>query len=158
VRITTSRVLTALATGPLVLLAGACASPPSESATTPRSTESSAELDDSQDNGASPDSTGDAYVAGVYTAEADYQTPDGRTDITVEMTLAADGTVEAIEVTPGADIGNSFKFQTQFVNGIGELVTGRPIDEIAVTKVAGSSLTAGGFNAAAQMIMVQAEA
>ncbi len=99
-----------------------------------------------------------SYQAGTYEADGDYQTPETMTHITVSMTIDDAGTVEAVEVTPGAEIGNSLIFQTKFADGIADEVVGKNLDDLEVTKVAGSSLSSGGFNVAIAMIKAQAEA
>lgn len=128
------------------------------------------ESDDStSDSGSSSESTTDAvedtssdaattYTAGDYTAEGSYQTPGGQQSVEVEVTLAEDGTISAVTVTPQADGGNSEQFQTKFAGGIADEVVGTKIDDLDVSKVSGSSLTSGGFNAAIDEIKDEAAA
>lgn len=128
------------------------------------------ESDDStSDSGSSSESTTDAvedtssdaattYTAGDYTAEGSYQTPGGQQSVEVEVTLAEDGTISAVTVTPQADGGNSEQFQTKFAGGIADEVVGTKIDDLDVSKVSGSSLTSGGFNAAIDVILDEAAA
>src|SRR3712207_8172197 len=54
--------------------------------------------------------------------------------------------VTAVTVTPHATSGNSKQYQTQFASGIAGEVVGKDIAELDVSRVAGSSLTSGGFN------------
>jgi uncharacterized protein with FMN-binding domain len=61
-------------------------------------------------------------------------------------------------VTPGAQDGTSRSFQEQFVGGISSVVVGKPLDALQVDKVAGSSLTSGGFNQAVEKIRSEAGA
>jgi uncharacterized protein with FMN-binding domain len=73
----------------------------------------------------------------------------------VQLTLA-NGTVSAVEITEHPSNPNTRKFQGQFASGIAEQVVGKSLDEIKVPKVAGSSLTSGGFNQAVEEIKTQA--
>lgn len=128
------------------------------------------ESDDStSESGSSSESTTDAaedtssdvattYTAGDYTAEGSYQTPGGQQSVEVEVTLAEDGTISAVTVTPQADGGNSEQFQKKFAGGIADEVVGTKIDDLDVSKVSGSSLTSGGFNAAIDEIKDEAAA
>ena len=50
------------------------------------------------------------------------------------------------------------RYQGEFVDGIADVVIGVPIDDLKVSKVAGSSLTSGGFNDAVQQIKDEARA
>lgn len=128
------------------------------------------ESDDStSDSGSPSESTTDAaedtssevattYTAGDYTAEGSYQTPGGQQSVEVEVTLAEDGTISAVTVVPQADGGNSEQFQKKFAGGIADEVVGTKIDDLDVSKVSGSSLTSGGFNAAIDEIKDEAAA
>ncbi len=50
------------------------------------------------------------------------------------------------------------RYQGEFIDGIADEVVGKPIDELNVSRVAGSSLTSGGFNDAVASIKEQAAA
>ena len=50
------------------------------------------------------------------------------------------------------------RHQAEFSDGIAAAVVGKSIDEISVDRVAGSSLTSGGFNAAIETIKAEAQA
>src|SRR6478735_1599913 len=60
--------------------------------------------------------------------------------------------VTAVDVTGSATSGNSKQYQSAFISGISAEVVGKDIDSLDVSKVAGSSLTSGGFNAALDTI------
>ena len=75
--------------------------------------------------------------------------------ISVTLTLA-DGVVEGVEVTGDPQARETVQYQGQFIDGIAAVVTGVPIDELKVDRVAGSSLTSGGFNQAVEEIKAQA--
>lgn len=111
------------------------------------------------DSGASTDSdaSSGSYIDGTYTAEGSYQTPETVEQISVTLTLE-DGVVTDVEVTGDPQARETEQYQGQFIAGIAEEVEGRPIDELDVSRVAGSSLTSGGFNAAVEDIKDQAAA
>ncbi|MET0297554.1 MAG: hypothetical protein ABW024_09145 [Microbacterium sp.] len=111
------------------------------------------------DSGSSTD-TGDAtgtYADGTYEAEGSYQTPESVETIDVSITLA-DGVVSAVEVTGDPQKPESERYQGEFIGGIADEVVGKSLDEISVSRVAGSSLTSGGFNEALETIKAEAAA
>lgn len=97
-----------------------------------------------------------SYADGDYTASASYPNPSGTSSVTVDATLES-GTVSAVTVTPEAS-GTSLQYQQQFAGGVADEVVGRPLDDLEVDKVAGSSLTSEGFNAAIEQIKTDASA
>jgi len=112
------------------------------------------------DSGSSSSSGGDstgAYTDGTYTAEGSYQTPETVEQISVTLTLA-DGVVTDVEVTGDPQAPESKQYQGQFIDGIADEVVGVAVDDLNVSRVAGSSLTSGGFNDAVQSIKEQAAA
>ena len=101
---------------------------------------------------------GASYADGSYTADGSYVAPSGQESISVEITLK-DGSVTEVTVTPHATDGTrQGGFQRQFADGIAGEVVGKSIDELNVSRVAGSSLTSGGFNAALDEIKQEAAA
>lgn len=110
---------------------------------------------------AAPGSGGDAstgaYVDGTYTAEGSYATPESVEEISVTVTLEGD-VITAVEVTGNPTKRESEQYQGQFIGGIEDVVVGQNIDEISVSRVAGSSLTSGGFNQAIDEIKAEAAA
>lgn len=114
---------------------------------TPQSTGSS---------GSSTSSSSGTYKDGTYTAEGSYQTPETVEKITVQVTLA-DDTITAVDVTGDPQARESQQYQSQFIGGISDEVVGKKIDEIKVSRVAGSSLTSGGFNQAIEEIKTEAK-
>lgn len=102
------------------------------------------------------DSTG-TYADGTYTAEGSYQTPETVEKISVTLTLA-DGVVTDVEVTGDPQAPETEQYQGQFIDGIADEVDGKALDELNVSRVAGSSLTSGGFNDAVESIKEQAAA
>ena len=101
--------------------------------------------------------TSAAYTDGTYEALGEYVSPAGPSQVTVELTLEGD-VVTAVTVTPEATNPNSLQFQTQFADGIADVVMGQDIDTLDVSRVGGSSLTSGGFNDALEQIKAEAAA
>jgi uncharacterized protein with FMN-binding domain len=130
----------------LVLLAG-CAAGETETATP----------DQTADNGADTGASSGEYADGTYTAEGSYQTPETVETISVTLTLA-DGAVTEVEVTGDPQAPESEQYQGEFIGGIADIVVGQSLDEIQVDRVAGSSLTSGGFNQALEEIRADAAA
>jgi uncharacterized protein with FMN-binding domain len=97
------------------------------------------------------------YTDGTYTEDGSYLSPAGQQSVTVKVTLAADR-VTAITVTPHATDPTAKEYQAMFVQGIAGVVVGKDIDELSVSRVAGSSLTSGGFNKALDAIKTDAKA
>ena len=140
-----------------LLLTAACGSDDDASGDASTATPSPAASEDA--GSAAPSQSADgAFAPGEYDAEGSYQTPAGTQSVEVEMTLDAAGTIAAVDVEPQADGGNSAMFQKKFAGGISDVVVGKNITDLDVSKVAGSSLTSGGFNAAVEDIVEQARA
>ena len=99
--------------------------------------------------------TSGSYADGTYSAEGSYQTPETVETISVTLTLA-DGVVTEVEVTGDPQARETEQYQGQFIAGISDEVVGQNIDELSVDRVAGSSLTSGGFNQAVDEIKAQA--
>jgi hypothetical protein len=59
-------------------------------------------------------------------------------------------------VTPRSFFGEPAEFQMNFASGISDVVVGMDIDQIAVSRVAGSSLTSSAFNQAIAEIKSEA--
>ncbi|MBD1540803.1 hypothetical protein G9E11_00710 [Arthrobacter sp. IA7] len=95
------------------------------------------------------------YKDGTYSADGNYKSPNGTETVGVQLTLAG-GNVSAVEITQHPSNPNTRKFQGEFAGGIADQVVGKSLDEINVSKVAGSSLTSGGFNQAVEAIKAQA--
>ncbi|KJQ54517.1 FMN-binding protein [Microbacterium sp. SA39] len=113
--------------------------------------------DGGADSEASGGGSAATYEDGTYTADGQYQTPETVEKISVTLTLA-DGVVTDVEVTGDPQAPESERYQGEFIDGIGDVVEGKPIDELDVSRVAGSSLTSGGFNEAVEAIKEEAAA
>ncbi len=131
-------------------------SSPSGSATEAPSTSDGA-TDTSSPTTSADGSTGGTYADGTYTATGSYVSPGGQESIEVTLTLTSD-VVSAVEVVSNAQNPNSVRYQGEFISGIEDVVVGVPLDDLEVDKVAGSSLTSGGFNQAVETIKGEAGA
>ncbi|MGJ0388847.1 FMN-binding protein [Microbacterium sp. CGR1] len=134
----------------LLVLAGCSGTADAEDQSTDTGTDTSTE---STDSGAA---AGD-YADGTYTADGSYQTPETVESISVTLTIA-DGVVSEVEVTGDPKARETEQYQGQFIEGISDEVVGKSLDELNVSRVAGSSLTSGGFNEAVDSIKEQAAA
>lgn len=103
-----------------------------------------------------PGAGGAEYKDGTYSADGTYVSPNGTETVGVQLTLAA-GTVKDVQITQHPSNPNTRKFQGEFAGGIAAQVVGKDIDELNVSKVAGSSLTSGGFNKALEQIKSEAK-
>jgi FMN-binding domain. len=111
---------------------------------------------DAAGNGGGSSVTG-PYADGTYTEDGSYLSPAGEQTVTVKLTMAADK-ITAITVTPHATDPTAEQYQAMFAQGVGALVVGKDIDQLSVSRVAGSSLTSGGFNKAIAAIKAAAKA
>ena len=118
-------------------------SQPSASSTAPAATSEAA--------AATPAVAASTYADGIYTASGSYSSPGGTESITITLTLAGDVITDATAVGDAAGPPSS-QYQEQFVDNFASLIVGKDIDEVSLDKVAGSSLTSGGFNAAVESI------
>lgn len=129
---------------------GMTPAPDDSAAAEEMTTEDDASLDDASATPAS-------YVDGTYQSSGGYQSPNGAETIEVSITLT-DGAISAVEVTPQATNSTSQRYQGYFAGGIAEEVVGKSLDEANVSRVAGSSLTSGGFAEALESIRQDAKA
>jgi uncharacterized protein with FMN-binding domain len=106
----------------------------------------------------SADAVTGPYEDGTYEATADYQSPNGTETIAVTLTLegdiVTDVVVEGVSVNPSPEVE---RYQGEFEDGIAAEVVGKSLDDLAVDRVGGSSLTSGGFNEAVDQIKVKAQ-
>ena len=96
-------------------------------------------------------------VDGSYNARGSYLTPGGSESIDVMITLV-NGKVTEASLTQNAITGESKEFQSRFASGYKAEVVGKNVDEINLSRVAGSSLTPVGFNSAIEDIKDEARA
>lgn len=97
------------------------------------------------------------YQDGEYTVMGEYTSPGGPEEIEVTVQLE-NGVIVDSEVVPQATAPISVKMQNDFESGYEEQVIGKSLDEVQVSKVAGSSLTPKGFNDALEKIKQEARA
>ena len=136
----------------IALLAG-CA-PTASEAEEPAATDTGSQPTDAGTTDAGSNGSG-AYADGTYTADGSYATPESVETISVTVTLEND-VITAVEVTGDPQKRESEQYQGRFIGGIADVVVGKDIDEIQVSRVAGSSLTSGGFNDAIDTIKSEA--
>lgn len=126
---------------------------------TPKPTSSdSASTNTSQtSNQTNNSTTAGSYKDGTYKADGTYQSPGGSETVHLTVTLSG-GAITATEFTADASGGTAKSYQQQFISGYKSLVVGKKVDEVNLDRVAGSSLTSGGFNQALDQIKSDAEA
>lgn len=139
----------------IVALAG-CASGAADAESDGTSQSAAPAATASGDSSTSSAATGE-YADGTYTAEGSYQTPESIETITVTVTLQ-DDVVTDVEVAGDPQKAESKQYQSQFIGGISDEVVGKKLDDVSVSRVAGSSLTSGGFTQALDAIKADAAA
>jgi cytoskeletal protein RodZ len=97
------------------------------------------------------------YQDGTYTATGTYTSPGGTEEVTITLTIA-DDVITAATAEGGATRPPSSQYQGEFVDNFAALIIGKDIADVSLDKVAGSSLTSGGFNAAVETIKTDAQA
>jgi uncharacterized protein with FMN-binding domain len=93
------------------------------------------------------------FEEGVFKSTGEYGNLPSH--ITVTVTLD-DDVITEVEVTPHATNPTSLDLQSRFADAVPEVVVGKPIDEVNVGRLAGSSVTPKGFNDAINQIKKQA--
>lgn len=140
----------------LVGTVAGCAPTATQGATPPSADNSSAGATTPSGSSSSLAGSGSVYRDGTYSADGTYVSPNGTETVGVELALAS-GTVTAVNITQHPSNPNTRKFQGEFAGGIASQVVGKSIDSLKVSKVAGSSLTSGGFNQAVEKIKSEAQ-
>ncbi|WP_432082748.1 hypothetical protein [Streptomyces sp. WAC 04229] len=102
---------------------------------------------------AAPTATGSGYADGTYSADGEYGTQDSSIGVTVTLDQ---GVITQVEVAPHATNETSRDFQDRFADAAPEAVEGRPIDDVRLDRLAGSSGTPDGFNDALAKIKAEA--
>jgi len=98
-----------------------------------------------------------SYKDGTYSATGSYSSPGGRESIELTVTIV-DGVITSTSLVENAKSGEAKGYQDDFAAGYKSLVVGKNVDEVSLSRVAGSSLTSNGFNAALDQIKSDAEA
>lgn len=101
--------------------------------------------------------TSTTYKDGTYNATGSYVSPEGEESIELTVTLKS-GIITSTSLVGDATGGDARDYQAQFASGYKDLVVGRNIDRVALSRVAGSSLTSNGFNDALDQIKTDAKA
>jgi uncharacterized protein with FMN-binding domain len=104
----------------------------------------------------SPVSVTGTYKDGVFTADANYEVPDGQNTLTLKVTVAS-GKITAVEPTSDYQSGESARYIGRFDRNISGVVVGQPIDGLSVDRVGGASLTSAAFNDALDTIRNEAK-
>ncbi|QIG40184.1 hypothetical protein G5T42_12405 [Microbacterium sp. 4R-513] len=141
----------------VIALAGCSATDTASNAdnTDPGATDTSTQSGSGSQASDTDSSAASTYVDGTYTAEGSYATPESVEQISVTVTLQ-DDVVTDVEVSGNPTKRESKEYQSKFIGGIADAVVGQDIDSISVSRVAGSSLTSGGFNQAIEQIKAEA--
>lgn len=98
-----------------------------------------------------------SYKDGTYSTTGNYQSPAGKEEIGVSITLQ-NGIITDATFTPKATNEVSIKLQGMFASGYKQMVVGKTLDEVKLDKVSGSSLTPKGWNDAIEKIKLEAKA
>jgi len=108
-------------------------------------------------NSTSNQSSDAAYKDGTYSETGSYISPGGRESVDVTVTIK-DKIITSADVTANAASRDSKEYQDRFISGYKSQVVGKNVDEVSLSRVAGSSLTSNGFNAALELIKADAAA
>ena len=101
--------------------------------------------------------TSGVYKDGTYSVVGNYVSPGGPREVNVSVTLQGDVITDSTFEGLATD-ATSKRFQEEFAGGFKTMVVGKKIDEVQLTKVAGSSLTPKGFNDALEKVKTEAKA
>ncbi len=142
----------------IALLAGCSGAATAEETEAQNTPAPSATSEPVETTAATDAATTSTYADGSYTADGTYVDGGGVSE-TISVTISLEGDVVTdVEVTGDAASPQSRQYQEAFIGGISDEVVGKEIDALSVSKVAGSSLTSGGFNDALETIKSEAQA
>ena len=130
---------------------------PSDQNTTPISQSSVQDSTTNNTDQNTTSSTNGTYKDGTYEATGSYSSPGGRESIKVSLTIA-NGNITSSSVTPEAKNPTAKSYQSDFVSSYKSEVNGKPVNEVKLDSVAGSSLTPNGFEDALEQIKQDAAA
>ncbi|MEZ2370783.1 hypothetical protein [Arthrobacter sp. RCC_34] len=147
------KILAGTAAG-LAMLAGATACAPAKQGTSTADVSPTSGASSAAGSTGAPATPGH-YKDGTYSADGHYTSPNGEETVGVTLTLAS-GKISDVKIATHPTSANTQLFQNRFAGGIKDLVVGKSIDQLDVSRVAGSSLTSGGFNDAVEAIKKQA--
>jgi uncharacterized protein with FMN-binding domain len=100
-----------------------------------------------------PSAGSSRYRDGDYQAKGWYGGLPSNIDVALTL---RDDRITDVQVTPNATNPTSRDLQERFADAVPDVVVGRPIDEVRVSRLAGSSDTPDGFNEAIEKIKDQA--
>lgn len=92
-----------------------------------------------------------SYENGTYSATGSYISPGGRESIELTVTIT-DGIITSTQIKNNATAADSKEYQEIFADNYKSQVVGKSVDEVSLSRVAGSSLTSTGFNNALDQI------
>lgn len=98
-----------------------------------------------------------SYKNGTYKANGSYLSPGGRESIDLTVTIK-NGVITNTELVQNATDRDAREYQAEFAKGYADLVVGKEVNSVKLSRVAGSSLTSNGFNSALDQIKQDAKA
>lgn len=98
-----------------------------------------------------------AYQDGTYSATGSYVSPGGRETIDLTVTIE-DGIITSTTLTADEASGEARDYIQRFASGYESEVVGKSVNDVELSRVAGSSLTSNGFNDALDQIKDEAAA
>ena len=119
-----------------------------EATTQPAQTTQNTDTQQPATSGSSDTST---YKDGTYSATGSYATPGGMESIKLTVTIK-NGIITNTELGQNATDRDAKQYQSAFAGGYADLVVGKNVNEVSLSRVAGSSLTSNGFNRALDSI------
>lgn len=127
-----------------------------DSTSTSTSTSNDDTANSDPDAAVSNDNTDGSYKDGTYTATGAYTSPGGSESIEVTVTIK-DGVITSTSADANASDAEAEEYQGMFLSAYEDLVVGKNIDDVDLSRVSGSSLTSQGFNNALDDIKQEAE-
>jgi uncharacterized protein with FMN-binding domain len=98
---------------------------------------------------ARPNAGSSRYRDGYYQAKGWYGGLPSNIDVAITLRT---GRITDVQVTANATDPTSLEYQERFVDAVPDAVVGKPLDEVRVSRLAGSSGTPEGFNDAIEKI------
>jgi uncharacterized protein with FMN-binding domain len=93
------------------------------------------------------------YTDGTYTATGEYGGQPSHLTVTVSL---QEGLIQQVQVQTHATNPNSLDYQRRFADAVPQVVVGKPLKDVKVSKLAGSSGCPIGFNNALDQIRQKA--
>ena len=121
-----------------------------------QTTQSSQQSTSNQNESSVESADTSTYEDGTYSATGSYISPGGMESIDLTVTIE-NGIITATELGQNASDGDARQYQAAFASGYSELIVGKDVDEVSLSRVAGSSLTSNGFNNALDQIKDDAQ-